>query len=505
MAMIKYSKYLALALLTTSAVAVYGQDENPAPSREDPEALPPSEFVPEGQIVPVAEEGIDDVDTIDIVEGDDFVIPEATPEDELNTQFELFKELMASNVYDEADTVAKRVVELAIDLHGPGSNEFAKALTNLAIVQFQTGEYDAAQQNFESAVEIIEDNEDRLNAQLVNPLKGLGAAQLESGRPDLASRTFRRAVHVTHVNEGPHNMDQIELLESIAETHLRMGDMEAAKEAQDAIYAINVREYELDTPALVPSLLRRAEWQHRAGFIFDERATYRRAIRIIEEHEGKDSINLVEPLIKLGRSYFFLDATGTISMHDSSMSSGEIYFRRGARIAAESPDSNWGVVAQATLALGDYYMYSNNPQRGKQVYKEAWDLLSESEESIVVRREQLEQVIPLKQDKLPMYVGSSGDKGKQEGEDPLLQGSVSITYSVSERGRATDLKLIEAQPPEFENMVNRVQRELRRRIYRPRLVEGEVVSTPDLTLVHKYFFRQSDLDAAVATAEDDET
>jgi len=347
--------------------------------------------------------------------------------------------------------------------------------------------------------------EDRLNAQLVNPLKGLGAAQLESGRPDLATRTFRRAVHVTHVNEGPHNMDQIELLESIAETYLRMGDMEAAKEAQDTIYAINVREYELDTPELVPSLLRRAEWQHRAGFIFDERATYRRAIRIIEEHDGRDSINLVEPLIKLGRSYFYLDATGAVSMHDSSMSSGEIYFRRAARIAAESPDSNWEVVAQATLALGDYYMYSNNPQRGKQVYKEAWDMLSETEDGLAVRREQLEQVIPLKQDKLPLYVGSSSGEKKQEGEDPLLQGSISMTYSVSERGRATDLKLIEARPPEFESMINRVQRELRRRIYRPRLVEGEVVTTPDLTLVHKFFFRQSDLDAALAAAQADDS
>ncbi len=507
MAMIKQLKYLALALLMTSTAVAQEQQENPASSADDPEALPPSEFVPEGQIVPVAEEGIDDVETIDIVEGEDYVVPEATPEEELNTQFELFKELMGNNVYDEADTVAKRVVELAIDLHGPQSNEFAKALTNLAIVQFQTEEYDAAQQNFESAIEIIEDNEDRLNAQLVNPLKGLGAAQLESGRPDLATRTFGRAIHVTHVNEGPHNLEQIELLESIAETYLRMGDMEAAKEAQDSIYAINIREYELDTPALVPSLVRRAEWQHRAGFIFDERATYRRAIRIIEQHEGKDSINLVEPLIKLGRSYFFLDTTGAISMHDSSMSSGEIYFRRAARIATESPESGWQIVAQATLALGDYYMYINSPQRGRQVYQEAWQLLSETEEGLAVRREQLEQVIPLKQNKLPLYIsgGNSENENTQPTEDPLLQGSVTISYTVSIRGRATALKLIEAQPPQFESMTKRVQREARRRIFRPRLVDGDVVETPDQTLIHKYFFRQSDLDAAIAASEADAT
>jgi tetratricopeptide (TPR) repeat protein len=188
MAMIRNTRFFSLALILIGAPTLFAQEEE--------------------QIVPVADEGIE--------ENSDYSVPEATPEDELVANFELFKQLMKDNVFDEADTVAKRVVELALRLKGPQSSEFAKALTNLAIVQFQTEQYTAAQQNFESAIEIIEDNEDRLNVQLVNPLKGLGAAQLESGRPDLASRTFQRAVHVTHVNEGPHNLDQIDLLESIA-------------------------------------------------------------------------------------------------------------------------------------------------------------------------------------------------------------------------------------------------------------------------------------------------
>ena len=476
MAMIKNSRIFSLALIFVGAPALYAQDEE--------------------QIVPVADQGID--------EGSDYSVPEATPEDELAAEFELFKQLMKENVFDEADTVAKRVVELAIRTSGPQSNEFAKALTNLAIVQFQTEQYGAAQQNFESAIEIIEDNEDRLNTQLVNPLKGLGAAQLESGRPDLATKTFTRAVHVTHVNEGPHNLDQLDLLESIAETHVRMGDLESAKEAQDTIYAINVREYQLDTPELVPSLLRRAVWQHKSGFIFDERATYRRAIRIIEQNSGKDSLDLVEPLILLGRSYFYLDASGQVSFHNSSMSSGEIYFRRAARIAEEHPETNWQVVAQAQLALGDYYMYNNNSQRGRQVYVDAWNLLSEQEDRLDVRRTQLEQVVPLRQNKLPLYVSSGEEKeAPDEEENPLLQGSISISYTVSTRGRAANLRMIEAQPPEFERMVGIVEREVRRRIYRPRVKEGEVVETPDLILVHKYFYRQSDLDAARAALEAD--
>jgi len=491
MVMIKASNILRVVLLSLGATAAFAQQAEDDLIDASSETGQPAGFDQDEQLVPVAEEGIDE----GVEVGDDYAVPAPTDEDRLAAEFDLFKELMQDNVLDEADNVAKRVVELAIELHGPQSNEFAKALTNLAIVQYQTEQYDAAIQNFETAIEIIEDNEDRLNAQLVNPLKGLGAAQLESGRPDLAAQTFQRAVHVTHVNDGPHNLDQLALLESIAETYVRMGDMDAAKEVQDTIYALNVREYEVDSLDLVPSLLHRAEWQHRAGFIYDERATYRRAIRIIEEEQGSDSLDLVEPLIKLGRSYFYIDSSGQTSFYDSSMASGEIYFRRAARIATESPDTNWQVVAQAALALGDFYMYNNNPQRGRQVYSETWAMLSEDEERLAVRREQLEQVIPLRDNPPPLYVQSAAGNASDEKSNPTLQGVVSIKYAVSTRGRATDLKLIEARPAEFEDMATAVQRELRRRIYRPRLRDGEAVTTPDLVLIHKFFYRQADLDA----------
>ena len=76
---------------------------------------------------------------------------------------------------------------------------------------------------------------------------------------------------MTHVNEGPHNIDQVELLENLAEVQLRMGDLEYARDLQETIFALNARRYDINSLEMIPSLMRRADWQHRAGFIFDER------------------------------------------------------------------------------------------------------------------------------------------------------------------------------------------------------------------------------------------
>ncbi len=429
--------------------------------------------------------------------------PEATDEEELAYQYNRYMELMKDRVYDEADSVAKRVVELAIEVKGPKSTDFAKALTNLAIVQHRTEQYDAAQQNFASAIEIIESNEDQLDGQLVNPLRGLGASQLESGRPDKASESFSRAVHVTHVNLGPHNLDQINILESLSETHLRLGSIDDAKHMQDMIYALNERAYADNEIEMVPALMRRAEWQHRAGFINDQRTTLRRAVRIIEDDGGKEDMRLVDPLTQLGQSFFYADLSGSQTYTSNSLATGETHFKRALRIASENPEANWKMIANTSLALGDYYMFLKNNQQANKVYRAAWADLSTSADRLAFRNEFLEQYVVLRRNAIPEFVNPPGGEAPGDQEAPLLQGTVTMKYDISSRGRAENLKIVEAHPSEFVDMQRLLQRELRRRVYRPRYEDAEPVTTKDQILVHKFFYRQADLDALQDAAADE--
>lgn len=433
------------------------------------------------QTVPVADEPLE---------------PEART-DELSqevllAEFARFKRLLAERAFDEADSSAKRVVEMAIRLHGPQSRETARALHNLALVQYNNEQHEAAIQNFTSTIEILETLEDRLHSDLVNPLRGLGAAQLGAGRPDLAVATFDRATHITHVNEGPHNIEQVEILESLAESNLRMGDADATRDVLERINLLNTRHFEGNPLGIVPSLMRRAQWQHRAQYYTDERVTYRRIIRIIETSLSKDAVELVEPLRRLGESFYYFNPMGDTSNIQPVSMSGESYLRRAVRIAEGAEDYPWQDLAGVRLALADHYNFIGSPSRSRKAYIEIWESLSDGADQLQARRELLEQPILLRLGPLPRFI--DGRANNSPVTDEFLVGTVTVEYTVAPNGRVRNIRS-QVTPPEFSDMQRTVHREMRQRVFRPKLVEGEPVMSDILSFEHQFYYRQADLDA----------
>ncbi len=470
-------KTLSAALLFVLSAAGAGHAQQP---------IPDDDVGPGDQVVPVAQEGPESAPEPTQSADDEF-----TDEERLIQEFERYRRLISEGAFDEADTSAKRIVEMAIRMYGAQSLETSKALNNLALVQHKNGQYDAAIQNFQSAIEIIEVQEDRLNGQLVNPLKGLGSAQLGNGRPDLAVRTFNRATHITHVNEGPHNIEQVEILESLAESSVRMGDSKSARDILDRIHILNVRHFENNELGLLPSLMRRASWQHRAGYYNDERATYRRAIRIVEAKLGRDDPQLIHPLKRLGESFYFVDVSQSTTTQQGLVATGEMYFKRAARIADQAPDLDWRERAGINLSLADYYVYVDSHNRARKIYKDIWDFLSTDEERLAARREWLEAPMALRSEALPAYVSAQSASG--DSREQLLTGTIRVNYTVSARGRVRNIST-EAIPPEFVDMQRIVHREIRRRVFRPRMVDAIPQESDPILFEHSFYYRQSDLD-----------
>ena len=420
-------------------------------------------------------------------------------EEDLLREHARFVRLLGEQNYDAADIAAKRVIEMSIKIYGPQSHETAKALNNLGVVQNNSQQYEAAVQNFVSAIEILEILEDRLNSQLINPLKGLGAAQLGAGRPDLARQAYSRATHITHVNEGPHNLEQVEILEALAEAYMRMGDIDSARDVADRVHILQVRHFSDDPLGLLPALMRRASWQHRSGYYNDERATYRRAIRIIEDSVGKEDPRLVDPLVKLGRSFYYYEPLPQNQPRYVGSATGESYLKRANRIAERSEDFPWLELATTKLALADFYVFAESYSRAKNAYEEVWNELSIDEERLELRDELLGQPRPIWTETLPPYTNGAAGVMRKNGE--IRTGAVTVIYDVTRRGRSRILE-IKTDPEEFTDIANMVEREVRRRVYRPAIVDGATRESDPQVFTHEFSYSRSELEEMRGTSSD---
>ena len=155
--------------------------------------------------------------------------------------FSLLMDAQATGMSDEAETLAKRIIELSIQAYGYDSLQTANALTDLGTVQTTNADYEAAILNFAAAIGIIERMEDRLSMDLIAPLKAMGAAQMSAGFPDLAVGNWNRAVHISHVNRGPHNYEQIETLVSIGRYYARSDEQKKANRIRRRIAFLQER------------------------------------------------------------------------------------------------------------------------------------------------------------------------------------------------------------------------------------------------------------------------
>ena len=327
---------------------------------------------------------------------------------------------------------------------------------------------------------------------MVRPLTGLGNTHLRSGQAQLAAAVFVGAVHITHVNEGPHNAAQIELLESLAEARLQLGDSEGAKGARDTVDALLQRHYGDDKLALVEPLMRQADWLHRAGFILEERETYRDIVQIIRSEKGRKDLSLVEPLLKLGATYLYIDSTGAQPLSGTATPTGEVYFKRAIRIIESNPDASWEISANAMVAFGDFYTIRSDFNRAQSSYMDAWQLLSEDPSRETRRDELLGQPHPLTRVSVRRYYGGDELPFDIEAEDNLLDGTVTATYAINDHGRVNNLAITEIAPHEFTEMGRHVERELRQQVFRPVLDQSGPVHAPSQLFEHQFFYTRAE-------------
>ena len=156
--------------------------------------------------------------------------------------FEQYTDARSAGMWQEADMLAKQIVEYSIESYGFYSKHTATALSSLATVQAANKENHAAIRNFAAAIDIIERLEDLLSVDLIDPLQAMGVAQFKVGDAHQAADVWNRAVHITHVNFGPHNFQQAETLQLIAYLYSVAGMTTETRKMQRRIDYLYVRD-----------------------------------------------------------------------------------------------------------------------------------------------------------------------------------------------------------------------------------------------------------------------
>ncbi|TDJ47701.1 MAG: tetratricopeptide repeat protein [Gammaproteobacteria bacterium] len=377
---------------------------------------------------------------------------------------------------DEAAAAALQVAQLTQAVYGPSGLETVTPLVNLAIMQVENGELSAAEQNYRAAIRIIELHEGRLSLRLVNPLIGLGHTYNRSGRNEQAVDSFKHAMRINHVNLGFYNFDQFSIQDGLTESYLALEEYDAASFYQESQVEIHQRKLGSSNPAIVPALYKLAEWYSRIGKYEASQLEYRSADRLLRETHGDASATRAEPMLGMARQH---------ERQGNSPAALRILHKALRLVSAEEePDSLQQ--AEIRVALGDIYSRDGKSSAAHAEYVAAWADLSVDDAYLDQRNNYFATPVRVAGGPLNPYARHA--RGKPA--DQLLDGYVLISYAVSPKGRATDVKIVESDPANV--MDKSMTTTYRRSYFRPRLEDGVPVVTEGLLARHDFKYAPRD-------------
>lgn len=372
----------------------------------------------------------------------------------------------------------------------------------------------------------------RLNEQLL----GLGLAHQANGDHAAAVGAFKQSLQITRVNKGLHTLDQVPVLELMIESNQARRAWARVDDNFHYLYWIHRRSLGADSLELVPVLDRVARWHLAAyyGALDEQEARhvnmafklYTRAVAIMERHYGEYDQRLIEPLYGLAYAAHSLrehvggqiaerlsrsrtSPTGENAWvtvyepgeframgfseevaHLRSYQAGRDALVQAIEIHARNPGLSPRSQAQAIAQLGDWYLINDRPQSAREKYEEAYRLLEGtegSEEAVEVIFGQPRQLPNLRPPSEEEQAASAAARLAKHADTYVL-----ATLDVTETGRARNIDIVESSPPDDVRLRRRASRAISNMVFRPRLQDGQPVTTRGMRL--RYVDTDTDTD-----------
>ncbi|MFT4863753.1 MAG: hypothetical protein ACI95C_002987, partial [Pseudohongiellaceae bacterium] len=263
---------------------------------------------------------------------------------------------------------------------------------------------------------------------LAEDLAVLGGMFQLQGDHAQAIETFDRVVHISRINNGLHSIEQIPAVEQMIESYLATSDWEKADLYYNYLFYIQDKAFGRADPRMIPVLDRLAKWNLRAFNIgFDEKMGARlstaqilfgAAARMVDTHFGKSDERFTIYQRNIANSAYLIskhpdlvrDLNSVEYRMNEEMLRRKILagnqvstrgFQTGANALSEILDfqrQKGGsplALAEAIADLADWHLIFQQRRTAAELYAEAWQILSETQDSEELLASFFGQVVPL--------------------------------------------------------------------------------------------------------------
>lgn len=222
-------------------------------------------------------------------------------------------------VYDKAQSLLKRALEIRQKLHGKDNEETAESIKNLATILDYDGNFQQSAKLYKEAIRILEGFKTPNQAALAEALNDYGTLLIELGSYDSAIVCFRRALFIHKKTFGDKDYDTAAMLNNLGISYDYKNDLPDAKKYYRQ--ALNI-----STQLPPNNALQAAHIYNNLAEILEETGEFDGALKLFEKslalRERLVGINDPESAFAMcmmgGELYYLKDYTGALKELDSA-------------------------------------------------------------------------------------------------------------------------------------------------------------------------------------------
>jgi len=404
-------------------------------------------------------------------------------------RFQHLRARMRDSQIEQAALLAEDLVDQHIELSETHPIRFGKLLSNLGILLSYQGFFRDAMASLDAGLEFVEQKANPFSNTILKVTMARGLTLAELKFYEDAEESFRRAQHISHRNGGVYNPAQLEIINHITRLNLEQGLYTDADREQNFVLRISEQAYGKNSEELIPILDRLggyfatrgdmiplttnlAEFRYYRDSLFRQSLDmFRRAIKIIEDNHGVNDLRLVEPLRGLARARL---------LQITNRGASEAALERALSIVESNPDTDIPDRVRAMIYLGDMYTITGDG-RAREVYLKAWTTMQNDPAYDELRADIFGTPTRLHPEVTGvLYLKRRPDAAVTQD----IELYIDVSYSVKANGRVADIHLVDKNVP--NEQVRYMRAQLADTRFRPRILDGELVSTENL-MIHQIF------------------